>query len=439
MSQRNTIGQIIKDYFGVKQPNAVFSRSPNEEDYDFSNVPPYFGFSVNRCVGLSVPWEERMSFLLFMFHFLKTSLFSTEHDVKLRGKYLVQLANANRLNLLKELDLIRQRKNKDELLKSLSVGTGFISVHRTKEKAESVVSEAYEFGEEAELLTYEKAVDLEPRIQFLSFKRGSFFVHRPNDHTCNCYEFMLSSIKSLIQNGVKYENNHGCVVNIERSDSDDGNGHFRVTTSHCCYEYDYIILANGVFTPLLTRKLASHASHVCPTYPLKGYSMTLYNDEIEPKKPNGNFLNKAISFDNLYCTSVSHNMVRLAGFGELVGFPTNTNDYCKAPAIPSHVMQKYARAIFGNEFNCKPELVTPCYRPLSPDDLPLVGEVKSVPGLFLHTGHGTLGWTLGLATADCLAQSVCDAIQGRSDEKDSFVLSDHTRIPKSVLSPSRFL
>jgi glycine/D-amino acid oxidase-like deaminating enzyme len=429
ISQRNTIGQIIKDYFGVKQPAAVFSRSLNEEDNDFSKVPPYFGFSMNRCLG----------FLLFVYHFLKTSLFSTKHDVKLRGTYLVQLANANRFSLSKELDATGQSKKKDQLVKSLSIGTGFISVHRTNEKAEGAVIEALEFGEEAELLTYENAVKLEPRIEFLPFKKNAYFVHRPNDQTGNCYEFMLSSIKSLIENGIKYENNHGCVVDIERKDSDDGSGHFRVTTSHCCYEYDYLILANGVYTPLLARKLASHASHACPTYPLKGYSMTLYNDVIEPKTPNGNFLKKAMSFDNLYCTSVGHNMVRLAGFGELTGFPTNVDDYRKAPAVASNVMQKYARAIFGNDFNCQPELVTPCFRPLSPDDLPLVGEVKSVPGLFLHTGHGTLGWTLGLATADCLAQSVCDAIQGHSDETDSFVLPDHSRIPKGVLSPSRFL
>lgn len=439
MSQRSTMKQILNDFIGIRH-HTVFNRSPND---DFTDIPPYFGFSAWKCIGLPASWEERMSFMLFMFHFLKTSLFSSEHDVRLRGKYLVQLASSNRFALAKEIEAFEKKQNK-RLIKSLSLNSGFISVHRTKDKAEDAVQECQVFGEDAEILSYQSAVELEPHIQYLPIK-DAFYVHRPNDKVGNCYEFMIENIKSLIKKGVRYENNWGRVRNIERNE----NGSFLITTDNGCHEYDYIILANGIFTPLLAGKLQLRASRACPTYPLKGYSLTLIKRHGKSKSSEkrinkeDNLLKKAMSFDNLYCTSISPNMVRLAGFGELSGFPNCEDDYTKSPGLPINVMQKYVRAIFGDTFNFHPDLVSPCYRPLSPDDLPLVGAVKSIPGLYFHTGHGTLGWTLCLATADCLAQSICDEILSKehrcNDTTDSFTLPDGTRLPKSVLSPNRFL
>ena len=42
------------------------------------------------------------------------------------------------------------------------------------------------------------------------------------------------------------------------------------------------------------------------------------------------------------------------------------------------------------------------FRPMTPDGRPRVGATK-VPGLFLNTGHGSLGWTLACATAEDVA------------------------------------
>jgi len=69
--------------------------------------------------------------------------------------------------------------------------------------------------------------------------------------------------------------------------------------------------------------------------------------------------------------------------------------------------------------------------------LPLVGEVDRIPGLFLHTGHGTLGWKMSLATGQCVAQAVRDRVNNVQAEKE-FVLEDGSRIDRDVLSPNRF-
>ena len=108
MSQRSTMKQILNDFIGIRH-HTVFNRSPND---DFTDIPPYFGFSAWKCIGLPASWEERMSFMLFIFHFLKTSLFSSEHDVRLRGKYLVQLASSNRFALAKEIEAFEKKQNK---------------------------------------------------------------------------------------------------------------------------------------------------------------------------------------------------------------------------------------------------------------------------------------------------------------------------------------
>jgi D-amino-acid dehydrogenase len=51
-------------------------------------------------------------------------------------------------------------------------------------------------------------------------------------------------------------------------------------------------------------------------------------------------------------------------------------------------------------------------RPLSPDGLPYIGAVPKRPGLYVATGHGTLGITLAPLTGELLADLILD---GRTD------------------------
>lgn len=102
------------------------------------------------------------------------------------------------------------------------------------------------------------------------------------------------------------------------------------------------------------------------------------------------------------------------------------------------VLEKYAKHIFGKDvISTIKDAALPCYRPFSADDIPVVGSMKSVPGLYIHAGHGTLGWTTSLATAHCLAQDVCDKMIGVA-ERDTFVLPDGTLLDRSLLAPDRF-
>ena len=81
---------------------------------------------------------------------------------------------------------------------------------------------------------------------------------------------------------------------------------------------------------------------------------------------------------------------------------------------------------------------TECFRPCSPDDIPIVGEVRGKRGLYMHTGHGTLGWTLCLATSECLAQALHDDIM-YTEAQRTYKLPGNIEVERDKLSPNRFL
>eukprot|EP01083_Nonionella_stella_P163072 535870_1 len=100
-------------------------------------------------------------------------------------------------------------------------------------------------------------------------------------------------------------------------------------------------------------------------------------------------------------------------------------------------MSRYGRAIFP-ESNVAEDNALQCFRPVSPDDIPIVGQVRSIPGLYMHTGHGTLGWTLCLATSECLAQALHDDINGNKSQS-RYQLPGNVTVSRAGLSPDRFL
>ena len=292
------------------------------------------------------------------------------------------------------------------------------------------------------------------------FDAQLFAVHRVDDYTANSALFVQDLVKRIQGRGVQYRcGNVGMVEDITRlkdtqkkkSESTTGTmiatapmqqqPAFKITTKDgTVQDFDYLVLAAGVNTPLFARKLS--VGEACPTYPLRGYSMTVYTNHTDERDSNeriengksGNLLNMPISVDDMYVSSVGVNMARMAGFGELVGYRDKAVD---VPSLAPRVMARYTKALFP-ESNITEENALQCFRPCSPDDIPMVGGVKSVPGLYMHTGHGTLGWTLCLATSECLAQALYDDIKG-NETQETYQLPGNITVDRATLSPDRFL
>ncbi|KAL7541050.1 hypothetical protein ACHAXR_011429 [Thalassiosira sp. AJA248-18] len=289
-----------------------------------------------------------------------------------------------------------------------------------------------------------------------------FVVQRVDDYTANSAVFVQDLVDKIKGRGVEYRCGEiGMIQDISQimrheheTKSVDSASKvlataptmkrqtgFKITTKDgFAHEFDYVVLAAGVNTPLFARKLSVGES--CPTYPLRGYSLTIYTNHTQDKDANGqlenrksaNLLNMPLSIDDMYCSSVGVNMARMAGFGELVGYRDKAAD---VPSLAPRVMARYARAIFP-ESSVTEETALQCFRPCSPDDIPIVGEVSSVPGLYMHTGHGTLGWTLCLATSECLAQAVHDDINC-NETPSMYQLPGGITVDRALLSPDRFL
>jgi D-amino-acid dehydrogenase len=159
---------------------------------------------------------------------------------------------------------------------------------------------------------------------------------------------------------------------------------------------DAYVVALGSYSPLLTRPLGLWL----PVYPAKGYSATLAitNPEAAP---------------TVSLTDDGHKMVfsrlggrlRLAGTAELSGYSTDLNP------LRCESLVRRAREVFPDAADyAHPEFWTGL-RPATPSNVPLVGKTR-IGRLFLNTGHGTLGWTMGAGSGKAIA----DIISGRKPE-----------------------
>jgi D-amino-acid dehydrogenase len=76
-------------------------------------------------------------------------------------------------------------------------------------------------------------------------------------------------------------------------------------------------------------------------------------------------------------------------------------------------MRRNIRTIFPTLPADAAEQVWNGLRPMTPDGPPILGQTP-LPNLFLNTGHGPLGWTLGCGAA----RVVADLIAGRRPAVD---------------------
>lgn len=156
--------------------------------------------------------------------------------------------------------------------------------------------------------------------------------------------------------------------------------------------FDSVVIANGHESS----RLAKMAGESICVYPVKGYSVTvdLDSDSARMAAPMISLLDDQAKI----VTSRLGDRLRIAGTAELAG----TNKDIRMVRIEP--LLKWLSTTF-------PEVqyhhYTPwaCLRPMSTDMLPIVKRVGETP-VFLHTGHGHLGWTLSAGTAKNLADIV---------------------------------
>jgi len=154
---------------------------------------------------------------------------------------------------------------------------------------------------------------------------------------------------------------------------------------------DACVVALGSYSALL---LASVGMSV-PVYPVKGHSITvaLAAADVAPTLP-------LHDEGELLVFSRLGNRLRVAGAATLQGYDTAI-DQSRIDALTRRTAQLFPGIALADD------KVTPWtgLRPATPSNVPCIGATR-VRGLWLNTGHGTLGWTLSCGSAGALAELI---------------------------------
>ncbi|EWM50087.1 FAD dependent oxidoreductase family protein [Bordetella holmesii 35009] len=161
---------------------------------------------------------------------------------------------------------------------------------------------------------------------------------------------------------------------------------------------DAYVVAMGSYSPQLVRPLGVP----CNVYPAKGYSATcpILNPAAAPTASLTDSSHKVV-FSRL------GNRLRMAGTAELSGYSRELNsNRCVA-------LTNLARELFPDALDFQGVSYWSGLRPSTPSNVPLIGRTR-IANLYLNTGHGTLGWTMGVGSGRALA----DLLSGRRPEPE---------------------
>jgi D-amino-acid dehydrogenase len=169
-----------------------------------------------------------------------------------------------------------------------------------------------------------------------------------------------------------------------------GNRVTGVMTSQGRYDFDACVVCLGPWSAGLLQPLGINPG-ICP---VRGYSLSL---------PAGRHALR------VSVTSLRHRMVftrlgedvRIAGFADFVGFDTG-DDSGRTATLLRTAQQLAPEAA---DYRAPQSHPWGGFRAMTPSGRPRVGATP-IPGLFLNTGHGMLGWTLACATGHDVAQAI---------------------------------
>ncbi|MGB3836145.1 D-amino acid dehydrogenase [Castellaniella sp.] len=161
---------------------------------------------------------------------------------------------------------------------------------------------------------------------------------------------------------------------------------------------DAYVVALGSFSPMLLAPLGL----ACPVYPAKGYSAT-FNLRDPAAAPMVSLVDQEMKI----VTSRLGNQLRMAGTAEIGGY-SRALDTGRCNQLAEH-----ARSLFPSALDFDNVQFWSGLRPLTPSNVPMIGRSR-LRNLYVNTGHGSLGWTMGAGSGRVLA----DLISGRRPDID---------------------
>lgn len=177
---------------------------------------------------------------------------------------------------------------------------------------------------------------------------------------------------------------------------EDGDG-FRVADAQHEFRARDVLIATGAWSPPLAKSLGLSGAQLGKAMqPGKGYSITYDSPAVMPSHP-------LVLHERSVCVTAWGSGFRLGSTMEFSGYDSALNrrrldalergsrEYLRHPVGPAKREEWYG------------------WRPMTYDDLPIIGRVPGRDRIWLATGHGMLGVSMSTGTA----QLVADLIVGR--------------------------
>ncbi|WP_151637358.1 D-amino acid dehydrogenase [Noviherbaspirillum aerium] len=222
------------------------------------------------------------------------------------------------------------------------------------------------------------------------------------DESGDVYKFTTGLARRAEQAGVNFRYN----TTITRLLAEGAGASAKVTAvevinpdgRHQVLRADAFVMAMGSFSVPLLKPLGVDLM----IYPGKGYSAT-YQVTDPGAAPTVSLT------DDGYKLVVSRfgDRLRVAGTCELNGYTRELNTArCEA-------ITRRTRELFPGACDYENPVYWTGLRPLTPSNIPYIGKSK-ISNLFLNTGHGTLGWTMGCGSG----RAIADIVSGRQPDVD---------------------
>lgn len=276
---------------------------------------------------------------------------------------------------------------------------GTLQLFRTQQQLDASAKDVKALAADGiayEVLDRDGCIRVEPALAHVRDKIVGGLL-TPKDETGDCFKFTNSLAEKAMNLGVQFL--YGTPV---KGLDIEGNKVRAVVIDSARLPADAVVVALGSYSPLLLKPLGIHL----PVYPVKGYSLTIPITNAE-RAPESTVM------DETYKIAITRlgDRIRVGGMAEISGY-TNDLGLARRSTLEFSVTDLFpggdaSQGTFWSGL-----------RPMTPDGTPVIGPTN-IGGLFLNTGHGTLGWTMSTGSA----RLISDLVSGQKPDIDTNELS----------------
>ncbi|QDQ87795.1 D-amino acid dehydrogenase [Alcaligenaceae bacterium SJ-26] len=273
----------------------------------------------------------------------------------------------------------------------------FYTTHEEFDASQKSASVMRDFGVDRRIVSADEVISIEPALA----PNRSRIVggdYTAEDESGDVHLFTVALARKAEQAGVQFLYDTQVTRLLPEAGRIAGAELIDAEGAYRTLQADAFVAALGSHTPALVRPLGVP----CMVYPTKGYSATfrVINPEQAPTVSLTDSAHKIVY-------SRLGDRLRMAGTAELAGYSRTLNTArCES-------MKQLAREYFPHALDFDDVSFWSGLRPSTPSNIPLIGRTR-INNLYLNTGHGTLGWTMGVGSGRALA----DLVSGRQPEPE---------------------